>query len=415
MMDPCENCGQTDVVQIQSEAPGVDVGLEYTKFRDAGSIEELVDVAERVLHDHRFPTVRAFTDDGGGAVACFPVYTPHEIVHALGMLPVTLHGGGETIDITKADAPLGSFLCSISKSTLELGLQGNLDVFDGFVFPYICDVSRNLEGIVARSLPDRTTHMLHLPQNLGSEAAVDFLVEEYRRLIDKLEKRAEGGYDPDQLADSIEVYNERRRWVGRLDQLKQKEPHRISLKEHYLIGRLGDLLPPRIHTEILQAVVDRMKDRERKARDAIRVVLVGPFCEQPTLDLIDLVEQVGCYVVDSDLLMRSRWHGPVETDSDPLQALARAYVESELDIGVRRAPKAKGEAILERVERADADGVVFLTAKSCEPALEDVVLYEEALDRAGIPSVQVEFEELSTDFQRSRLMLETFVESILFD
>ncbi|MBI4735695.1 MAG: benzoyl-CoA reductase subunit C, partial [candidate division NC10 bacterium] len=41
---------------------------------------------------------------GGRAVGCFPVYTPVEIIHAAGMLPVGLFGGGNTIELANADA-----------------------------------------------------------------------------------------------------------------------------------------------------------------------------------------------------------------------------------------------------------------------------------------------------------------------
>ncbi len=67
------------------------------------------------------------------------------------------------------------------------------------------------------------------------------------------------------------------------------------------------------------------------------------------------------------------------------------------------------------MDAADAQGVIFLTAKFCEPALEDVVLYRKALDERKIPYLHLEFEERSAAYEQSRLQLETFVESILFD
>jgi benzoyl-CoA reductase/2-hydroxyglutaryl-CoA dehydratase subunit BcrC/BadD/HgdB len=105
----------------------------------------------------------------------------------------------------------------------------------------------------------------------------------------------------------------------------------------------------------------------------------------------------------------------VEPDGDPLVNLASAYAKSQIDIGVRATPTTKGEAIVSRVEAAQAKAVIFLTAKFCEPALEDVVLYRKALDREKIPYLHLEFEERSAAYEQSRLQLETFVESILFD
>src|SRR5262245_41834339 len=84
---------------------------------------------------------------GGRAVAVYPVWVPAEIIHAAGMLPLALLGGGASVELTYADARFQSFVCSIAKSSLELGFQGLVDGVDGFVFSNICDVARNLGSI----------------------------------------------------------------------------------------------------------------------------------------------------------------------------------------------------------------------------------------------------------------------------
>jgi len=399
----------------EGEAPRVELSSDFREFERAASVEEVIALAREVIADPSFPTVRAWRKAGGRAMGCFPVYTPQELAHSLGMLPVSMQGGGENLQITRADAALGSFLCSISKSTLEMALTGLLDPFDAFVFPYICDVSRNLEGIFSRVLPDRTTHMLHLPQNFTSPATVPFLTAEYRSLVAKLERVARRRYSPEDLSASIALFNEQRALVQRLASVKQEAPGKVSIVECYLLVRLGGLLPREVHVPLLRRALEEIERRPEKRRDAIRVTLVGPFCEQPTLELLQLVEDVGCTVVGDELQMLHRWCPRVEPGSDPLSGLAEAYVRTPVDIGVRSTPTTKGEAILARVDESRAQGVLFLTAKFCEPALEDVVLYRRALDRRRVPYLHMEFEEQSTTFEQARLQLETFVESILFD
>src|SRR3990170_1820459 len=58
---------------------------------------------------------------GGRVVASYPVWAPVEIIHAAGMLPLALLGGGTSVELTHADARFQSFVCSVAKSTLELG------------------------------------------------------------------------------------------------------------------------------------------------------------------------------------------------------------------------------------------------------------------------------------------------------
>jgi len=412
-----------DLVQLRPVAadledgepvPRIELSPEFREFSGI-SVEAAVRLAHEVLNDPSFPTVRAWRASGRKAVGCFPVYTPQELVHSLGMLPATMHGGGENLQITRADAALGSFLCSISKSTLEMALTGLLDPFDAFVFPYICDVSRNLEGIFARVLPDRSTHMLHLPQSFTSPATVPFLVAEYRSLLRKLERVAGREFSADDLRHSLDVFNEQRALVAELTELRREAPWSFSLTEHYLLLRLGALLPREVHIPLLRGALAELRARQPKRKDAVRVILVGPFCEQPTLELLQLVEDVGCYVVGDELQMLHSWYRRVDASADPLESLAAAYARAPIDIGVRSTPTTKAEAILARVDRCRADGVIFLTAKFCEPALEDVVLYRRALDGRHLPYLHMEFEEKSTSFEQSRLQLETFVESILFE
>ena len=409
------NVPREEAVDLIELAPALELSDDLSEFSRATTIEALTHLAREVILDPTYPTVRAWARPGRGAVGCFPVYTPQELIHSMGLLPVLLHGGGESVEISHADAALGSFLCSISKSTLELALTSRLAPFRAFVFPYICDVSRNLEGILSRVLPGPPTHMLHLPQNFRSAATVPFLTAEYRRLIEKLEKAGGNPYTPERLAASLELFNAQRARLAQLAEIRRTHPGRLTLAESYLIRRLGGLLPRELHLTLLERALAELSERTDRSRDAIRVLLVGPFCEQPTLDLIDLIEAVGCYVVDDELLQIHRWYDRVDSTGDPLANLARAYAESRIDIGVRAASSTKGSAILERVASAQAQGVIFLTAKFCEPALEDVVLYRKALDREKIPYLHMEFEERSTSYEQSRLQLETFVESILFD
>jgi benzoyl-CoA reductase subunit C len=395
--------------------PRLELSPDFREFTQARSVEQIVRLAQEVLADPSLPTARAWRKAGGRAVGCFPVYTPQELVHSFGLLPVMMAGGGENLEISRADAALGSFLCSISKSTLEMALTGLLDPLDAFVFPYICDVSRNLEGIFSRVLPDRPSHMLHLPQNFTSPATISFLVAEYRSLVAKLERVAGRPFSPESLRRSIELFNEQRALVDRLAALKRDAPWKVALTEYYLLLRIGGVLPREVHVPLLRRALVELEGRERTKKDAIRVILVGPFCEQPTLDLLQLIEDVGCYVVAEELQLLHHWCPRIEAGADPLESLATAYVRTPVDISVRLTPTTKGAAILGRLEAARAQGVLFLTAKFCEPALEDVVLYRRALEAKGLPYLHMEFEEKSTTYEQARLQLETFVESLLFD
>jgi benzoyl-CoA reductase subunit C len=185
----------------------------------------------------------------------------------------------------------------------------------------------------------------------------------------------------------------------------------------YSLVRAGNFLPVEEHTRMLWDALDNMASRNGKPRDSIRVIIEGSFCEQPPLDLIKLMEEAGCYIVDDDFGLGRRWFAEdVPVDEDPIAALAESYIDRSVYSSVRhdfRKPRFKG--LIEKARSRCADAVIFLIAKFCEPAEFDYVLFKREVEREGIPHLMLEFEEKSFTFERLRTEVETFVESLLFD
>jgi benzoyl-CoA reductase subunit C len=381
-------------------------------------MERTFDKCEELIADLNFASVRQWKTqhEGGRAIAYFPVYAPAEIIHACGMLPVGLTGAGDQLDIQHADARFGSFICSIVKTTMELGLTGRLDPFDGFLFSSICDSARNLCFVLKRNFPGRYIDFLHLPQNSATSATVDFLASEYRRLIASLEQMNNGGFSEDRLRQSISLYNENRALLRQLSHARAEQPHLLRASELYLLLRAGNLLPVEKHTEMLREVLAGLPARPAKPRDSLRVVVEGSFCEQPSRELIRLMEEAGCYIVDDDFVLGRRWFADdVPTNGDPVIALAESYAAHAVYSSVRHDPaRPRTVGLVEKVRRAQAGAVIFFIAKFCEPAYFDYVLFKRELEGLGIPHLLLEFEEKMFTFDRVRTEVETFVESLMF-
>lgn len=63
--------------------------------------------------------------EGKKVVAVAPVYTPQEIIHSMGMVPMGVWGADMELNESKKYYP--AFICSIMQSILELGLKGEYD------------------------------------------------------------------------------------------------------------------------------------------------------------------------------------------------------------------------------------------------------------------------------------------------
>jgi benzoyl-CoA reductase subunit C len=385
----------------------------------APDLERTFDKCRDLLEDLEFTAVRQWkqAQPGRKAVASFPVYAPVELVHAAGMLPVGLSGAGDRLDIQHADARFGSFICSIVKTTLEMGMTERLKPFDAFLFSSICDSARNLCFVMKRNFPEMYVDFIHLPHNSSSSAAPRFLAQEYLRILPHLERLSGRCVTEAGIRNSIALYNRSRRLIRELYELRSREPHLLRAWESYLLVRAGNFLPVEEHISMLEEALSAIRARPVKKRDSIRVVIEGSFCEQPPLALIRMIEEAGCYVVGDDFTIGQSWfEADVPLDGDPVFALAESYVNRSVYSSVRhdfRKPRWQG--LLEKVRANQADAVIFLIAKFCEPAYFDYVPFKQELEKAGLPHLQLEFEEKLFTFDRVRTEVETFVESLVFD
>ena len=383
------------------------------------TLDSIFDFCREVAQDLEFPEVRKWLAEQPGrkAIGCFPIYCPVELVHAAGMLPVGVIGGGNQIEIAHADSRFQSFVCSIVKSTLELGLTKRLEFLDGMLFHSICDPARNLASVFIRNFPGMFVEYIHFPQNMVSPLGRQYLETEYRRVLTSLEERAGRTVTPADLNHSISLYNRIRGGLRELYRIRAESPELLSATESFLLARSGTLMPPEKHLEILEQVQAELLRRPARKKDRIRVVLEGSFCELPPVALIEGLEEAGCYILDDDFLRGWRWFtGDVPIEEKPLRALAESYTDRSFYSGAKhdlREPKS--DHLIRNARENKADAVIILAAKFCEPALFDYALYRKALDDANIPHLLLEFEEKAWLFDKARSEVETFVESMLFD
>ncbi len=383
----------------------------------------IIDRCTELFEDVSLGAVKEWKEGGPGrkAIGHLPVYAPREIVHAAGMLPVGVSGGGDRVDIVRGDAYVQSYICHLPRSVLELGLGGKLDALDGMLFPATCDVIRNLSGMWQLLFPTKYARYLDLPQNMDPAVAQPFWRGELAALRDGLAALA--GTPPASdatIAESLAAYRAARRLVDRLDELRMAKPHVVPLVELYLVLRAGDVLPVEAHAQLLADYLRSAEQSEAVPMDNARVVVVGAFCEQPPLGLLRALEKAGLYVVDDDLTLTHRWFrtggaGRVNgaASADPLGWLAGAYLTQSVTTAPRYEPDGRrGERLLERVREVMADGVVFCAPSFCDPALLDRPLLTGALERAGVPAIFIQYAENAGDLHAIREQAGTFSDSI---
>ncbi len=372
--------------------------------------------AELLYRDYTLTSVRDWKARTGGlAIGYMPIYIPCELLHAQGVLPVGLMGARDDLEIIKGDAYYQSYICHIPRSTVELGLNGSLDVLDGLIFPAICDVIRNLSGMWSMLFPDKLVRYLDVPQNFEAGIGGQFYREALEDLSAALTARGARPYSADALRAAIAVYNDYRRIVRDLYALRQRQPWTLPTSELYLLLRATLVLPIdqsiamlRDYREAAEACTDR------QPLDQARVLLTGSFCEQPPIGLLRTLERAGCYIVDDDFVQISRWlRSDIPTDGDPLDRLVTAFLDDAIASPTRYlAHGEKGAELADRIRDSGAEGVIFCAPSFCDPALLDQPMMVKAIERRGVPWTAFKYSENTGQFQVIREQAGTFADSI---
>ena len=381
------------------------------------SLKDILARCEQLFEDLDFNAVKQWKAAAPGrkAIGYMPIYVPREIVHAAGMLPVGIFGGGDQLEVIQGDAYYQSYICRIPRSTLELGLTGRLDCLDGMLFPSICDVIRNLSGMWQVLFKDKYVKYFDLPQNYDDATGGSFYVHEMQTLREDLGKLGGTPITDEMLRASIAVYNDNRRAVRELYAYRAQQPWQVPTSEAYLVLRAGCVLPPEEHAQLIRQYLAECEKQKRPQRDNARVILTGSFCEQPPLGLIKSIEMAGCYVVDDDFQLIQSWLlDEVPATGDPLQELSKAFLHRSASTASKYDEKKadKGQFLLQQVKTRGAEGVIFAAASFCDPALLERPMLQEILARHKIPYTAFKYAENTGQMAPIREQAGTFADSI---
>ncbi len=380
-------------------------------------LNKIIEECKTYAFDLNFSRAKEWKEekDGRVLVAYMPIYFPREILHAANVLPVGIFGGGDHKQIIKGDAYYQSYICHIPRSIMEIALDKHLDHMDGFIFPSICDVIRNLSGIFKQQKIGKFVKYMDFPQNFLPEIGGVFYQQEMQHVLKYVKEINGKEVTIADLNHSIELYNKNRQMIEFIYDIRQVYPWRLSIEDVYCIVRAGTVIPVEEHNAILEQVCGHIKEDIGTPQDKIKVVVSGAFCEQPALGLIRAIEEAGCYVVDDDYQLGSRMIlGDIDsTTGNPLETISNAYInQSQFSSSIYDVHNPKEYRLAKIVENRGADGVVFAAASFCDPSLLDAPIFQNAFDKMGIRYISFVYSENINQYKVIKEQVGTFSDSI---
>lgn len=354
----------------------------------------------RERHDY----ARAWKERTGGKVlGYYEPYMPEELVYAAGVLPVRILAEHEP-DCLSEKHMYGA--CYPVRDMLNMFLKGRYDYIDGLVTVEGCQWMYHTFEATIRQKPGLFYHYFFLPDYTDAPTSKDVTRSELEVLKGKVEEWTGKTITDEALDRAIKVYNENRRLLRRIYELRRNYRTVILGSEAMSIVLASQVMDKAEMNEILKAFIPVLEARE-PYDDRIRLMLVGS--ETWNTDLEEMVEDLGADIVIDELDSGSSYFwNEVIPQSDRLKAIALRYLGRPhnpiKDNNWRRRP----QHIFELSEDYFVDGVIIAKQIYCHLHGTDNYSVWKMLRERNIPYTYFE-RDTTLPVEETRLRLEAFL------
>lgn len=336
-----------------------------------------------------------------------PYYVPEELVYAAGAVPFGVWGRmGAVSEARKYFAP---FYCSICQTTLEMGLNHELDKLSGMMVTALCDTLRGFSQNFRVGVSQVPMIFVSQPQNRAGKAGYDYAVASYKEVARSVGEACDTIIDPAKLAEAIKLYNSWRAAMREFVKLAGERPALVSVAQRSAVVNAGYYMDKAEHLAKVKELNELLAAQAPCTDGFNKVVLSGIFYDIPAIK--EILDENKYAIVADDIAKESRAFAmQVPEEGDPIEALACGYCKLNNDSILYDANKSHVSHIAKLAKDCGAQGVVLLLAKFCDPEEFDAPMVAAACREAGMPFVQIEIDQSAESYEQARTQLETFVD-----
>jgi benzoyl-CoA reductase subunit C len=373
------------------------------------AFQEFARAAEGIMNPH----LQAWLDDGGKAAGYFCSTVPEEILVAAGYLPFRIRGTGST-DTELSDAFFSPINCSFPRHAFNQALKGKYDFLDALICINSCDhVRRVYDNWVRNVRNTRFATVMSLPRKVG-ERQVAWYCDEIHILRKKLEEHLGVEITDEKIRDAIELQNEIRGLQKKLYELRKGERPPITGAETLAVMVAGTSLPKQKYRELLEELLEDLKGVEGNGDYRARLMILGSELDDP--EYVKIIEDQGGLVVTDSTCYGTRlmWVQVDASETDPVRALARFYVQSRPACPRMYGNQPERIAFTRRMaEEFKVDGIIGERLQFCDNWLVEHYMTKYDLREHGdIPFLQLDREYILSGKGQIKTRVQAFLETI---
>jgi benzoyl-CoA reductase/2-hydroxyglutaryl-CoA dehydratase subunit BcrC/BadD/HgdB len=356
---------------------------------------------------------------GRKVIGSFCVFVPEEIVRAADATLVGLCTGADfaTDEVEKL---LPRNTCALIKSAFGFKLGKVCPYFesaDMIVGENTCDGKKKsyetLGGLV------KTLYVMDLPQTKSAAGKALFKAE-YLRFMEAVEELTGVKIDAARLKKGIEIVNNKRKAVHRLNALRKADPVPISGLDALLANQVYFYDDPGRYTKSVNALCDELEKRIENGegvfpKGAPRVLLSGCPMAVPNWKVPWIIESSGATIVGEESCVGERGTRNLVDDSGrSVEELMEAIIDRyfQVDCAIFTPNPDRVEHAAEMFQGYKADGVIHYSLQFCQPYIMESMPVEKALEEKSIPTLRIETDYSMEDAGQLKTRIEAFIEQI---
>jgi len=344
-------------------------------------------------------------------------YVPLEIISAAGFIPFRIKGNVHE-PISVADTHMETIVCPMVRSYFDQTLKGAWDFIEGLVIPHSCDSMCITHDIWRTSLNLPYFHLFNVPHTI-SDNSLGFFIDCLRTFRVSLERYTGGPISDEAITAEIAKYNDLRKAVRRLYDLRRSDGPLISgsAAVRTLVAAMG--LPVEEAVSMVDSVTDEISGQKAvSGGNNPRLMIVSS--EQDDDGLVRIVEDCGGDVVCDFTCPGLREYGQdAVPSSDPLVSLARRYLNLNCARSYRGVTGRPADDLEERfgvISRLAKDyrvrGVILRVHRCCDPYGLEVPALRSYLTGRGLAVLYIEDDYSIRDIGRLRTRIQAFMEIV---
>jgi len=338
-------------------------------------------------------------------------YAPEEVIYAADALPMRLINYKS--DISKADAYLQSYSCSLVRGCLEEVLTEELNFLSGALFPHTCDSIQRLSDIWRLNAGLEFHFDYVLPVKLDTKSAHDYMADILKKLVQDMSKKLDVTISDEKLKNASKLFNKIRKNLHDIYMIKSRRPDIITGRDIYDIIKTSMVMDRDELLPALESLVAVLKEKEFSAGEdkRKRIVISGGLCTHP--DIYSIIESLDGVTVWDDLCTGGRlFEGEIKDTGNPIKDLAERYRERVVCPAKFSGTTSRGDNLMSIVKEHKADGVIFLILKFCDPHGFDYPYLKGFLEKENIPNMLLELEETPGGEGQLLTRIETFIDML---